>query len=434
MVVIKFLGGAREVGRSAVLIKSNKGKTCLLDYGVRFTEEDRLPIDTDLGDLQAIALSHCHIDHSGALPYLYTKCEVPLLTNALTYQVSEILLRDLIKVSHHSYPFGYKELDILRRNTLFLENNIQYKIDDNFFVTFYNAGHIPGSVSIFVEVDNKTILYTGDINNQTTNLINGANATEIPKLDCLIIESTYALKDHPNREELEKNFIESVVNITENSGKVLIPAFGVARSQEILLMLKKYNFQGKVYLDGLSKKISATYFDHPNKLKDYQFYKRAFSDSKFVTFKNRKKIRNKSNYVMIAPSGMLKGGAALHYIKDVLSDAHSAIYMVGYQSEDTPGNILMETGVFKYQDKRNALDNAQNIHIKAKCDVNYFDFSSHADSSQLLAYVEDLKFKDDHRATFCIHGDDKATTTFAKRLAQRNFNSVAPEAGETYKL
>jgi putative mRNA 3-end processing factor len=120
MVNIKFLGGAREVGRSAVLIKSKNGKSCLLDYGVRFTEEDRLPVDSDLGDLQAIALSHCHIDHSGALPYIYTKYEVPLLTNALTHQVSEILLRDLIKVSRHSYPFGYRELDILRSNTLFL--------------------------------------------------------------------------------------------------------------------------------------------------------------------------------------------------------------------------------------------------------------------------------------------------------------------------
>ena len=318
MVVIKFLGGAREVGRSAILIKSNSGKSCLLDYGVRFTEEDRLPIDMDLDDLQAIALSHCHIDHSGALPYIYTKYKVPLLTNALTHQVSEILLRDLIKVSRRSYPFGYRELDILRDNTLFLENKIRHKIADKFFITFFNAGHIPGSVSILVEVDDKTIFYTGDINTQNTNLINGADPKEIPEIDCLIIESTYALKNHPQREELEKAFIENVVNVTEDEGNVLVPAFGVARSQEILLMLQKYNFQGKVYLDGLSKKLSATYFDHPDKLKDFQFYKKAFSNSKFVTFKNRKQIKNNSNFVMISPSGMLKGGAALHYIKDML--------------------------------------------------------------------------------------------------------------------
>jgi putative mRNA 3-end processing factor len=434
MVNIKFLGGAREVGRSAVLIKSKNGKSCLLDYGVRFTEEDRLPIDADLGDLQAIALSHCHIDHSGALPYIYTKYKVPLLTNALTHQVSEILLRDLIKVSRHSYPFGYRELDILRRNTLFLENRIRHKIDDNFYISFYNAGHIPGSVSILVEVDNKTILYTGDINTQTTNLINGADTENIPKINCLITESTYALKDHPNREDLEKHFIENVVNITESGGNVLIPAFGVARSQEILLLLKKYNFQGKIYLDGLTKKISATYFDHPNKLKDYQFYRRAFSNSKFVTFKNRKHIRNNSNYVMISPSGMLKGGAALHYIKDILENPHSAIYMVGYQAENTPGNILLETGVFKYHNDRKSQHISENMQIKAKCDFDYFDFSSHADSSQLLAYVEALEFKNNHDTIFCIHGDEKATTTFAKKLAKLKFNAVAPEAGEAYTL
>jgi putative mRNA 3-end processing factor len=434
MVVIKFLGGTREVGRSAVLIKSKSGKSCLLDYGVRFTEEDRLPIDTELGDLQAIALSHCHVDHSGALPYIYTKYKVPLLTNALTHQVSEILLRDLIRVSRHSYPFGYRELDILRNNTIFLENKVRHKIDDNFYITFYNAGHIPGSVSILVEVDDKKIFYTGDINTKSTNLINGADPKEIPRIDCLITESTYALKNHPEREELEKTFMENVINVTEDNGNVLVPAFGVARSQEILLMLKKYNFQGKVYLDGLSKKISATYFDHPNKLRDYQFYKRAFSNSKFVTFKNRKHIRNNSNYVMITPSGMLKGGAALFYIKDMLEDKNSAIYMVGYQAEGTPGNKLLESGVFEYHEDRKPRTHTQDMEIRAKCDVDYFDFSSHADSSQLLDYVEDLEFTNNHRAVFCIHGDEKSTTTFAKKLAQKKYNAVAPEIEETYRI
>ncbi|TFF90220.1 MAG: MBL fold metallo-hydrolase [Promethearchaeota archaeon] len=434
MVLVKFLGGAREVGRSAVLIESESGKSCLLDYGVRFKNENRLPVEADLGDLQAIALSHCHVDHSGALPYIYTKYEVPLLTNALTHQVSEILLRDLIKISRHSYPFGYKELDLLRRNTLFLENKVRHKIDDNFFITFYNAGHIPGSVSILVEVDDKRIFYTGDINTQETNLINGANPDEIPKIDCLITESTYALKDHPNRERLEKKFIENVVNVIEDNGKVLIPAFGVARSQEAFLMLKKYGFQGKIYLDGLSKKVSALYFDHPNSLKDFQSYKKAFSDSKFVTFKNRKQIRNNSSYVMITPSGMIKGGAVLYYIKDMLEDPRSAIYMVGYQADDAPGNKLLEKGVFEYHDNRRSKKRVQDMQIEAKCNVDYFDFSSHADSSQLLAYVNKLHFRKNHNAIFCIHGDEKATTTFAKKLAQLDFNAVAPEAGETYKL
>jgi putative mRNA 3-end processing factor len=434
MVVVKFLGGAREVGRSAVLIKSKNGNSCLLDYGVRFKEEDRLPIDSELGNLRAVALSHCHIDHSGALPFLYNEHNIPLLTNALTYEVSEILIRDIIKISKHSYPFGYKELDKLRNNTIFLENKVRYKIDDNFYITFYNAGHIPGSVSILVEVDGKRIFYTGDINNQPTNLIEPADPREIPKIDCLITESTYALKDHPNRKELEKTFIENVVNITDNSGNVLIPAFGVARSQEILLLLKKYNFQGKIFLDGLTKKISATYFEYPNKLKDFNFYKRAFSDSKFVTFKNRKNIKKLSNFVMISPSGMLKGGAALHYIKDILEDRHSAIYMVGYQAEETPGNILLEKGIFEYQDDRKFHDSNQSIKIKAKCDVDYFDFSSHSDSSQLLDYVSNLNINRHNNAIFCIHGDEKATTTFAKNLAKQGFNAVAPETGESYTL
>jgi putative mRNA 3-end processing factor len=272
------------------------------------------------------------------------------------------------------------------------------------------------------------------MSNQITNLISPADVNEIPKIDSLIIESTYALKVHPNREELEKKFIENVINVTDSDGNVLVPAFGVARSQEILLMLKKYNFRGNIYLDGLTKKISAIYYDYPERLKDFKFYKRAFRDSQFVTFKNRKRIMNQSKFVMIAPSGMLKGGAALHYIKDVLVDPESAIYMVGYQAEDTPGNILLDKGVFEYQDDKNLKPFNQKMKIKAKCDVDYFDFSSHADSSQLLDYVENLTFKNGDNSIFCVHGDEKATTTFAKKLAKSNFNAVAPEAGESYSI
>jgi putative mRNA 3-end processing factor len=255
LVKISFLGATREVGRSAVLIESKSTQKVILDYGVRFSEDNRLPIAADLSNLKAIALSHCHIDHCGAMPYLYKDSNIPFFTNPLSLRVSEILLKDMIKISKYSYPFGLNDLDQWRRNAQFLNIGERIKVSDDIFMTFYDAGHIPGSVSILLEVDKKSILYTGDINSQNTNLVNPANSSDIPEIDALITESTYATKEHPPRERLEEEFVEKILNVTENGGRVLIPAFGVARSQEILLILNKYDINIPIYIDGLARKI-----------------------------------------------------------------------------------------------------------------------------------------------------------------------------------
>ena len=117
------------------------------------------------------------------------------------------------------------------------------------------------------------ILYSGDINSQNTNLTHSANSDNISDIDTLIIESTYALKEHPPREKLEKEFVEKIINIIENGGRVLIPAFGVARSQEALLILEKFNYNGKIFIDGLARKISKLYLDNPDFLKNINLFK-----------------------------------------------------------------------------------------------------------------------------------------------------------------
>lgn len=435
MVNISFLGGCREVGASAVLIESKDGSKCILDYGVRFSNEERLPYNGNIDNLKAIALSHCHIDHSGGLPYLYKKFEVPLFTNSITLRISEILLKDMIKISNYPYPFGFRELDILRRNARFLDYGIKQKIADNFYITFYDAGHIPGSVSILVEVDQKKIFYTGDINTINTNLVKPANSINLPEIDALIIESTYALREHPPRDELEKAFIDKVTTIGEDGGKILVPAFGVARSQEILLILYKYNFKGEIFLDGLARKISSAYLNFPTFLRNSKSFKSALKRAHFVSKKTRKKIVNKPGGIIISPSGMLKGGAAIDYIQRILPDPSSGIYMVGYQVEGSPGRTLLDEGIFMYREKLNNNRFIKgDISIKAECDFDYFDFSSHADKHHLYEYTKDLKFQHNSNFIFCIHGEEKATTNMAKELSQMKYNSVAPENGENYKI
>jgi putative mRNA 3-end processing factor len=435
MVKISFLGSCREIGRSGILVESKSGSKCILDYGIGFNSDNRLPHETDLSNLKAIAMTHSHIDHSGALPLIYKKFQVPLFTNSISLEIAEILIRDMIRISNFPYPFGFRELDIIRQHAFFLENGHRYKIDDNFFLTFIDAGHIPGSVSILLEVDNKRLFYSGDINTQKTNLINSANHMDVPQLDALIIESTYALKDHPPRKLLEERFMERVIEVTENGGKVLVPAFGVARSQEALLILEKYNYAGKIFIDGLARKVSKIYLENPIFLKDIKAFKKILRKAQFVSKKKDRIQVKKSSGVIISPSGMLKGGAAIEYIETILNDPASAVYLVGYQVEGSPGRGLLDNGIFEFKDSRKKMSFLENFQIEAKCDYDYFDFSSHVGSFHLYEYIKNLKFqnKSDNNV-FCVHGDGKSTTTFASELVKKGYNSVAPEVGESYKI
>ncbi|MFX0103877.1 MAG: MBL fold metallo-hydrolase [Candidatus Hodarchaeota archaeon] len=435
MVKISFLGGCREIGRSGILIESKNRAKCILDYGIGFNNGERLPLETNFENLKAVGLTHSHIDHSGALPFIYKKYRVPFFTNPVSLVIVDVLIQDMIKISNYPYPFGVRELDILRENAYFLKKKNRFRIDDNFFMTFFDAGHIPGSVSILIEIDDKRILYSGDINTQMTNLINPANHIDIPKLDALIIESTYALKEHPPRKLLEEKFIERITEITEKGGKVLIPAFGVARSQEALLILEKYNYTGKIFMDGLARKISRIYLEYPESIKDIKAFKGVVKKTHFISRKKDRIHVKKANGVIISPSGMLKGGAALDYIDTILTDPLSAIYLVGYQVEGSPGRGLLDHGLFEFKEQRKKKNIFNNFQIEARCDYDYFDFSSHADNVHLYDYIESMEFRNkSNNNIFCIHGDNKSTTTFASELVKKGYNSVAPEIGEVYKI
>ena len=131
---------------------------------------------------------------------------------------------------------------------------------------------------------------------------------------------------------------------------------------------------------------------------------------------------------------MLKGGAAIDHIKRVLDDPLSAIYLVGYQVEGSPGRKLLDEGIFEYEEKHKYNFPSNSISMKAQCDFDYFDFSSHADKSHLHKYIDDLEFLHDSNYIFCIHGDEKATTNLAKTYSEKEFNSIAPETGEIYQI
>ncbi|MHA1526104.1 MAG: MBL fold metallo-hydrolase RNA specificity domain-containing protein, partial [Promethearchaeota archaeon] len=235
------------------------------------------------------------------------------------------------------------------------------------------------------------------------------------------------------RNDIERKFVENVIGITENGGKVLIPAFGVARSQEALMILQKYNYNGKIFIDGLAKKICDIYLTYPKSLKSSDLFKKSLKKAQFISKKGRNIAKN-SIGAIIAPSGMLQGGASISFVKSFLKDPQSAIYLVGYQAEGSPGRKLLEEGIFEYREKNRSTRITDDFTLEAKCDREYFDFSSHADGEHLLKFISNLKFQNDSKNIFCVHGDPKATTSLSGKMIKNNYNSVAPEMGESYKI
>src|SRR6056297_1666359 len=424
MVKITFLGACREVGRSGVLIESEKTDDAVLcDYGTKFGKEQKFPKHVSGRDLSAIALTHAHVDHSGAIPLFYISGSVPLLTTKLTFDITKVLLKDMLRISSSYLPFEREEIKKMGRYARFLNYGERIPVGQNSHVTLINAGHIPGSAMVIVEMDEKTILYTGDINSIETRLLNGLNPSRIPSLDAIITETTYGTKTHNPREILENQLIEEVNNTYRKNGITLIPAFGVGRSQEIMMVLNKNGrVNYPITMDGMARKISRIFNRNRNMLKNGHEYKDALDNVHLINNRKRYYERRKAaqmHGVIIAPSGMLKGGTARFYSENVIDDPKNTINLVSYQVEGTPGRVLLEKGVY--------VDGDINDANEVQADVNDFDFSSHSGKEELLSMLEEIKFKGEKRV-FCVHGDEENLLKFKGIIENLGYKTDAPIA------
>ncbi len=431
MVKIRFLGACGEVGRSGVLIESEDTEDAVLcDYGKKMEGEEIFPEHVSGKKLSGIVLSHSHVDHCGGIPLFYISGSVPLYTTELTYQVSEILLHDMLKITSKYLPFDKSELYKMRKYKRFLKYGQKKKIGSNTWITLYNAGHIPGSAMILVEMDGKKILYTGDINTTETQLLKAVDPLEIPLIDVVITETTYGTTDHKPREESEENLINSVKNILDNEGIVLNAAFGVARSQEIALVLTKSNNKElfPITLDGMARRISKIYISFSEMLKNPKKFVDSMKKIHFIDQQKRDYERRKASSksgIIIAPSGMLKGGTARYYAENIIDGINNAINLVSYQIDGTPGKILLEQGIY--------INKHPHEEIKVKCQVNHFEFSSHAGKSGLIEFLNKLKFKS-HKKVFCVHGEKEVMNEFASNISKLGYLAETPEIGQFFKI
>ncbi|MEM2123051.1 MAG: MBL fold metallo-hydrolase [Candidatus Bathyarchaeia archaeon] len=414
---IAFLGACREVGRSAFSAASDKERV-LLDYGVIMNDEVGFPAHVSPKDISLSVLSHAHLDHSGLLPILYLGGGKKLYGVEPTFELSRLLIKDFINLSGYYLPYEFIELDNMLKNIVKMDYGETIGLRDG-SISILNAGHIPGSVQILLEMDGKRLLYTGDFNIVPTRLLNGADRLD-GDFDALIIESTYATEDHPPRYKLEDQFVKESAEIVAEGGFVLVPAFGVGRSQEILLALVAHGFHYPIFLDGMAVHTLKILLNHKPSLRDPELLEKALKKVEIV--RNRKERRNvlKTPSVIIAPAGMLKGGTAVHYMESLALNKRNAIFLVSYQIPGTPGSILLEKGRF----------NIKGRFMKVKARVSKFDFSSHSGMSELHNLLSRINPK---TKVFTVHGTEENCEHLAEWAKREiGLDAQAPHPGKKY--
>ncbi len=421
---ITALGAAREVGRSAFLLQSDS-KNLVLDFGVLLRgSEPSFPIHVQPKDIDAIILSHAHLDHSGATPLFFLSKGVEMYCTGLTLEIADLLIKDFIKISGeirgHYLPFEYLELETMVNTAHKIPLESEFNIGP-VQLKLIHAGHIPGSASILIEADGKRILYTGDINSSDSHLMNGA-VTDYGELDLLLTETTYGLNEHPPREEVERDFVAFAKEIVEGGGTLLVPAFAVGRAQEIACVLYAASFPYPVAMDGMALKTNEILFRHQEFLKDPSLFRRTIEHTHLIKdWKERRKILETPS-VIIAPAGMLVGGSAAFYSGELSQGVRNGIAIVAFQIPGTPGRSLLDKGLTMINGKP----------TKVKSTVRRFDFSSHSGSSELLEMVRKVK---GHPKVVMVHGEEIQSSGFAKEVEEKlGLRTLVPEPGEVIQI
>lgn len=411
------LGGGDEIGKEGFLIKEGE-VSILLEYGVKLQPEPPSYPENVKEKINAVFVTHAHLDHAGALPLLYKNQEIPCLLTPPTLDIYYLLIKDFLKVQQikgYPEPFSEKELELFFKNVSRIDYHDKLKIKDK-SVHIFNAGHIPGSYSAFIEGE-KNLLFTGDINTKDTLLVNGMDK-KIPKVDVLVIESTYSDKEHNDREEEEINFINKIQEYED--GIVLLPAFAVSRAQEVLLILKEYGIldRREVYMDGMAKRISDIILYHRRYLKDSKALKDALRKVRFLARNEQRDKALKKGSVIITTSGMLQGGPIVYYLTKLKDFENGCVLLTGYQVEDTPGDKLLKTNYFENDGER----------FKVKMEVEKYDFSAHADRDELLNLIRSINPK----KVVCIHGEK--TKEFADELQGMGYEAYSLKSSESLEL
>lgn len=406
---VTFLGAGRQVGRSCILLQTPQSKI-LLDCGIdpaTSRAEERFPYldvpEFKLEEIDAIVLSHAHLDHSGLIPYLFKMGYTgPVYMTAPTRDVASLLALDFIGVSYKQAEkplFSSTDIKEMVKHTLCLSYNEVTDIAPDIRITFYNAGHALGSAMTHINIGNglHNLLYSGDFKYGKTRLLNPANAL-FPRLETAIIEATYGSKDDivPPREDAEKILTDKIKEVIERKGKVLIPELGLGRAQETMLVLEdamRKDLLPKVpiYINGMIWDINAIHTAYPDFLSSNVRQQVFQGENPFVSdiFKRvgsaqeRKIVIEGGPCVVLATSGMLMGGSSVEYFKEFASNKNNCIIFVCYQGAGSLGRQVQE-GLKEINTEIDGKIERVKVNMEV---VSLYGFTAHSGRNELIAFA-----------------------------------------------
>jgi metallo-beta-lactamase family protein len=466
---VQFLGAAQTVTGSMHLVHTPHARV-LLECGLfqgrrRESYEKNLNLPFRARDIDAVVLSHAHIDHSGALPMLFKHgyrgpifltpatrdlCAVMLEDSAMIQQgdaehINRMIERDHIAVEPIE-PL-YDPEDVI--GTLRLMKTVDYHhrqaVAPGVFVTFFDAGHVLGSAIVALDVDDvgqwKRVVFTGDLGRRHMPILRDPEIP--PDADMLITESTYGDREHEPIERMEDELADVVTRTVERGGKVIVPSFALERAQEIVYALKHLKEQDRlpkglrVYVDSpLTVRITDVFRLHPECYDKEARQLLASADSPFdfegleyvESVEGSKAIDHSADpCIIISASGMCEFGRVLHHLKASMGDKNSTVVIVGWQAPHTLGRRLVEgrsrVRVFGVEQER-------------RCEVRVLNgFSAHADQSDLLAFAKAVRERGPLNHVALVHGELKPQQVLRDLLYEAQFPTVSiPSTGERITL
>jgi KH/beta-lactamase-domain protein len=409
---LSFLGGSRQVGRSCLLLQTPESKI-MLDCGIDVAGEGegaypylQAP-EFNIRDIDAVIVTHCHVDHTGLVPYLYKfGYDGPVYCTAPTRDIMALLQLDTIKIHQNE---GKKELYSQEHVKQMVEHTIplDYRqvtdLTPDVRLTLYNAGHTIGSAMAHLNIGNglHNLLYTGDIKYKDTRLLSKAH-TRFRRVETMVLESTYGGKDCKSNDEDQDEKLSAIVKDTINrDGKVLMPVLGSGRGQEIIMMIVNLMQNNEIpavpiYVDGMVWDITAIHTAYPeflNRNVRHEIFNKdnnPFTHDSITRVGSHRErqqiIEEEEPCIILATSGMLVGGPSVEYLKGLAEDERSSLIFSCYQGDGSLGRKIQ-----RGQRRITFREGSQEEHLQLKMNISKIEVSGHADRDELMHFVNRLK-------------------------------------------
>lgn len=454
---VTTLGGSREVGRSAYLLTTPETRI-LVDCGVNTGSEENgtpylyVPEVTPINSIDAVVITHAHLDHAGLVPLLFKYgYEGPIYCTPPTRDLMALLQLDYIDVAAREgrkIPYDSGTIRNALKHTIALNYGDVTDIAPDVRLTLHNSGHILGSSVAHFHIGEGlyNVAFTSDFKYEKTRLFDPA-VNNFPRCETLVMEATYggSRDNQPSRKKAERHMHEIVKKTINRDGIVLIPAFAVGRSQEVMIVLEEAMRKGivpevPIYLDGMIWEATAIHTTYPEylngSLREQIFHRgqNPFIAEFFqqVDSQNMRSqiIQDSDPCVILATSGMLSGGPIMEYMKDLGGDERNTLVFVGYQAEGTLGRRIQKG----WKEIPLSTSGGKTETLKLDLEVETVDgFSGHSDRRQLIEYVKRMSSRPERVLT--IHGDESKCIDLASSLYKKyRMETKAPMNLETIRL